>query len=31
VNQLLKALIGFTLSLIALAAIWAIIWTALRY
>jgi hypothetical protein len=30
-NPLLKAFIGFALSLIALAVIWAIIWTALRY
>ena len=29
--ELLKAFIGFALSLIALAVIWAIIWTALRY
>jgi hypothetical protein len=29
--MLLRASIGFVLSLIALAAVWAVIWTALRY
>jgi hypothetical protein len=29
--MLLKAAVGFVLSLIALAAVWAVIWTALRY
>jgi hypothetical protein len=31
VNPLLKAFLGFTASLIALAVVWAIIWTALRH
>jgi hypothetical protein len=29
--MLLKAAVGFVLSLIVLAAVWAVIWTALRY
>jgi hypothetical protein len=29
--MLVKACVGFVLSLVALATVWAVIWTALRY